>query len=68
MKNDTVLGQLNHSSKEYVWIMEERHNTEKYWRDKIADDISLIVLGEDNNQLNALGMRMIAEKVARGVL
>ncbi len=48
--------------------MEERQNTEKYWRDKIADDISLISLVKDNNQLNALGMRMVAEKVARGVL
>ncbi len=67
MKN-TIFEQSNHSSKEHVWIMEERQNTEKYWRDKIADDISFIGLGEDNNQLNALGMRMVAEKVARGVL
>lgn len=68
MEKNTILEQSNHSSKEYVWTMEERHNTEEYWRDKIADDISLIGLGEDNNQLNAFGMRMVAEKVARGVL
>jgi|APGre2960657444_1045066.scaffolds.fasta_scaffold06848_7 hypothetical protein len=65
---NTIFEQSNHSIKEHVWIMEERQNTEKYWRDKIADDISLISLSEDNNQLNALGMRMVAEKVARGVL
>jgi hypothetical protein len=35
-------------------------------REEIARDIESISLGEDNNQLNALGMRMVAAKVARG--
>jgi hypothetical protein len=35
-------------------------------REKIARDIESIPLGEDNAQLNGLGMRMLAAKVARG--
>ena len=35
-------------------------------REHIAQQIEAISLGEDNEQLNGLGMRMIAAKVARG--
>ncbi len=35
-------------------------------REEIARKIELIPLGEDNAQLNALGMRMIAARIARG--
>jgi len=35
-------------------------------REEIAKAIENISLGEDNDQLNALGMRMLAAKVARG--
>lgn len=35
-------------------------------REEIAMAIEAISLGEDNAQLNALGMRMLAAKVARG--
>ena len=35
-------------------------------REEIARAIEAISLGEDNAQLNALGMRMLAAKVARG--
>ena len=35
-------------------------------REEIAREIESIPLGEDNAQLNALGMRMLAAKVARG--
>lgn len=35
-------------------------------RIKIAEGIKAIPLGEDNAQLNALGMRMLAAQVARG--
>ena len=35
-------------------------------REEIARAIEAIPLGEDNDQLNALGMRMLAAKVARG--
>ena len=35
-------------------------------REEIARAIEAIPLGEDNAQLNALGMRMIAAKIARG--
>ncbi len=35
-------------------------------REEIARAIEAIPLGEDNSQLNALGMRMLAAKVARG--
>jgi hypothetical protein len=35
-------------------------------REEIALAIEAISLGEDNAQLNALGMRMLAAKVARG--
>lgn len=35
-------------------------------REEIARAIESIPLGEDNAQLNALGMRMLAAKVARG--
>ena len=35
-------------------------------REEIARSIEGISLGEDNNQLNAVGMRMLAAKVARG--
>ena len=35
-------------------------------REEIARAIESLSLGEDNNQLNALGMRMLAAKVARG--
>ena len=35
-------------------------------REEIAKAIEAISLGEDNDQLNALGMRMLAAKIARG--
>lgn len=35
-------------------------------REEIAKAIESIPLGEENSQLNALGMRMIAAKIARG--
>lgn len=35
-------------------------------REEIAKAIESIPLGEDNAQLNAVGMRMLAAKVARG--
>lgn len=35
-------------------------------REHIAQEIEAISLGEDNNQLNGYGMRMIAARVARG--
>jgi hypothetical protein len=35
-------------------------------REEIARAIEAIPLGEDNSQLNAVGMRMLAAKVARG--
>jgi hypothetical protein len=35
-------------------------------REEIAVAIEAISLGEDNAQLNALGMRMLAAEVARG--
>ncbi len=35
-------------------------------REEISRAIEAIPLGEDNNQLNAVGMRMLAAKVARG--
>ena len=43
------------------------HKIVKAVRDQIAKDIEAINLGEDNNHLNAVGMQMIAVKVARGV-
>lgn len=35
-------------------------------REEIAREIESLSLGEDNAQLNALGMRMLAARVARG--
>ena len=35
-------------------------------REEIARAIEVISLGEDNDKLNAVGMRMLAAKVARG--
>jgi hypothetical protein len=35
-------------------------------REEIARAIEAVPLGEDNAQLNALGMRMLAAKIARG--
>ena len=35
-------------------------------REEIAREIENIPLGEENAQLNALGMRMLAAKIARG--
>lgn len=35
-------------------------------REEIARDIETIPLGDDNAQLNGLGMRMIAADIARG--
>jgi hypothetical protein len=35
-------------------------------REEIARSIEAISLGEENAQLNALGMRMLAAEVARG--
>ena len=35
-------------------------------REEIARAIEALSLGEDNAQLNALGMRMLAAKIARG--
>jgi hypothetical protein len=37
-----------------------------FLREEIARAIESIPLGEDNAQLNALGMRMLAAEVARG--
>lgn len=34
-------------------------------REHIAQEIESISLGEENNELNAVGMRIIAAKVAR---
>ena len=34
-------------------------------RERIAQEIESIPLGEENNELNAYGMRIIAAKVAR---
>lgn len=42
------------------------HKTVKAVREKIAEEIDALSLGEDNAQLNALGMRMLAADVARG--
>lgn len=42
------------------------HKIVKAVREEIATAIESIDLGEDNNQLNALGMRMLAANVARG--
>lgn len=39
---------------------------DKILREEIARAIENISLGEDNNQLNAYGMRILAAKVARG--
>lgn len=41
------------------------HKIVKAVREQIAKDIEAISLVEDNNHLNAVGMRMIAAKVAR---
>jgi hypothetical protein len=41
-------------------------NLVKTVRQQIASEIEAISLGEDNTQLNALGMRIMAAKVARG--
>ncbi len=35
-------------------------------REEIAKAIEAIPLGEDNAQLNAVGMRILAAKIARG--
>jgi hypothetical protein len=35
-------------------------------REEIAREIESLSLGEENSQLNALGMRILAAKVARG--
>ena len=35
-------------------------------REEIATEIESLSLGEENSQLNALGMRILAAKVARG--
>ena len=35
-------------------------------REEVAREIESLSLGEDNAQLNALGMRILAAKVARG--
>ena len=35
-------------------------------REEIAREIEGLLLGEENSQLNALGMRMLAARVARG--
>lgn len=35
-------------------------------REEIAKNIEAIPLGEENAQLNAVGMRILAAKVARG--
>jgi len=42
------------------------HKVVKAVREQIAKDIESIPLGEDNNQLNGLGMRMLAAQTARG--
>lgn len=68
MRNYTDLEDLGYCRKDFIEIEKNKQSTEQYWRNKIANDIKEIGFGEENNQLNALGMRMIAEKVARGVL
>lgn len=42
------------------------HKVVKAVREQIAKEIELIDLGEDNNQVNGIGMRILAAKVARG--
>jgi hypothetical protein len=42
------------------------HKIVKEVREKIATDIEGAHLGNDNDQLNGLGMRIMAAKIARG--
>lgn len=42
------------------------HKIVKEVREKIASDIESAHLGDYNDQLNGLGMRMLAAKIARG--
>lgn len=42
------------------------HKVVKAVREKIAQDIEELSFGEDNNQVNGYGMRMLAADVARG--
>jgi hypothetical protein len=43
------------------------HKIVKEVREKIATDIEGAHIGEDNEQLNAVGMRIVAAKIARGL-
>jgi|LakMenE01Jun11ns_1017448.scaffolds.fasta_scaffold8575302_2 hypothetical protein len=42
------------------------HNIVKAVRQQIVKDLESIDLGENNNHLNAVGMRMIAISIAKG--
>lgn len=42
------------------------HKAIKALREDIASQIEAISLGEENNQINGVGMRMLAANVARG--
>lgn len=42
------------------------HKVVKAVREEIAKSIEAISLGEDNAQINGIGMRMLAAEVARG--
>lgn len=43
------------------------HNIVKAVREQIVKDLQSIDLGEENNHLNAVGMRMIAIDIAKGI-
>lgn len=43
------------------------HKVVKSVRDQIVKQIEDIDLGEENNQLNAVGMKMLAIKAAKGL-
>jgi len=42
------------------------HKIVKAVREQIAKDIEALDLGEDNNQVNGVGMKILAAQVARG--
>ena len=42
------------------------HKAVKALREQIIKDIESIVVGEDNNQLNAFGMKMLAINAVKG--
>jgi hypothetical protein len=43
------------------------HSIVKAVRDQIVKDLQSIDLGEENNHLNAVGMRMVAIDIAKGI-